>query len=72
VARYAVLPFAVPVSFLGLEMLFGFIQALVFTLLTMIYITLADMDVHEEAHGEEAAHELEAEPVRPALGTAGD
>jgi F-type H+-transporting ATPase subunit a len=72
VARYAVLPFAIPVIFLGLEMLFGFIQALVFSLLTMIYISLAAAHGSDEAHSPEVAHEPEAEPARPALGTAGD
>ena len=42
----------VPVVFLGLEALFGFIQALVFALLTLIYIALAVADGHDE-HAEE-------------------
>ena len=35
------LAFFIPAIFLGLELLFGFVQALVFALLTMAYITLA-------------------------------
>src|SRR5436190_6336858 len=35
------LAFFVPAVFLGLELLFGFVQAMVFALLTMAYITLA-------------------------------
>lgn len=54
--RIAVIPFAFPVIFLGLELLFGAIQALVFALLTLIYITLATAGGHSEAdhvHDEE-------------------
>lgn len=46
----------VPAIFLGLEMVFGFVQALVFALLTMTYITLAMAghgdhdDAHDDAH----------------------
>jgi F-type H+-transporting ATPase subunit a len=45
----------VPAAFLGLEMVFGFVQALVFALLTMTYITLAMAGHgggHDEAHDE--------------------
>jgi F-type H+-transporting ATPase subunit a len=42
----------VPAIFLGLEMVFGFVQALVFALLTMTYITLA-MTGHGGGHDEE-------------------
>jgi F-type H+-transporting ATPase subunit a len=42
------------VVFLGLEVLFGTIQALVFALLTLIYVYLAAAghDEHDEAHVE--------------------
>ena len=43
----------VPVAFLGLEMIFGAVQALVFALLTLTYITLATAGHgggHDEAH----------------------
>jgi len=59
----------VPAIFLGLELVFGFVQALVFALLTMTYITLAMAghggghdEEHDEPHGDaddtglEAAH----------------
>jgi F-type H+-transporting ATPase subunit a len=55
--RIAIIPIALPVIFLYLEVLFGFIQALVFALLTLIYISLAAAgghDDHEEEHGHEA------------------
>ena len=42
----------VPAIFLGLELVFGFVQALVFALLTMTYITLA-MAGHGGGHDEE-------------------
>jgi F-type H+-transporting ATPase subunit a len=44
----------VPAIFLGLEMVFGFVQALVFALLTLTYITLA-MAGHGSDHDEEHA-----------------
>jgi F-type H+-transporting ATPase subunit a len=47
----------VPVAFLGLEMIFGAVQALVFALLTLTYITLATAG-HGGGHdeGEESGH----------------
>ena len=54
--------FALPTIFLFLEVLFGFIQALVFALLTLIYISLAAAghddheDEHDHAHGHVPAH----------------
>jgi len=46
------LAFFVPAIFLGLELLFGLVQALVFALLAMTYITMAIAE-HEGAHSEE-------------------
>ena len=46
------LAFFVPAVFLGLELLFGAVQALVFALLAMTYITMAIAE-HEAAHDEE-------------------
>ncbi len=63
--RIAVIPFLFPVIFIGLELLFGAIQALVFALLTLIYITLASAhghDDHEHEHGEDA-HRTERAPA---------
>jgi F-type H+-transporting ATPase subunit a len=56
--KVAILPLGLPVVFLFLEVLFGSIQALVFALLTTIYITLAvgGHTEHEHAEDEEAAH----------------
>ncbi|MBC7259381.1 MAG: F0F1 ATP synthase subunit A [Chloroflexi bacterium] len=50
---YALVPVVVPAVFLGLEVLFGFIQALIFTVLSIVYIALATAGDHEE-HGEQA------------------
>ena len=45
------LAFFVPAIFLGLELIFGAVQALVFALLTMTYITMG-IDEHEGEHAE--------------------
>jgi F-type H+-transporting ATPase subunit a len=60
----ALVPLLVPVVFLGLELIFGFVQALVFALLTMTYITLAIAEhrQHGEGHGEASTHS-EADPA---------
>jgi F-type H+-transporting ATPase subunit a len=55
VAFYTVVLSPVTTVFLYLEVLFGFIQALVFALLTLIYISLATAGGHGDEHGE-AAH----------------
>ena len=67
--KIAVLPVLLPVVFIGLEVLFGTIQALVFALLTLIYIFLA-ANTHghdDEEHAEDHAH---AEAAKTAV--AGD
>ena len=51
--KVAVIPVLFPVVFLFLELLFGSIQALVFALLTLIYITLATAGGHGDEHHEE-------------------
>jgi F-type H+-transporting ATPase subunit a len=55
------LAFFVPAIFLGLELLFGFVQAMVFALLAMAYITLAIAE-HQGSHGEAEAHEAAPQP----------
>jgi F-type H+-transporting ATPase subunit a len=68
--KIAVIPLLFPVVFLFLEVLFGTIQALVFALLTLIYIVLATAGHHED---EEHAPHAEPVPARPvASGAAGD
>lgn len=46
---YALAPVVVPAIFVGLEAFFGFIQALIFTVLATVYIVLAAVPVHEAA-----------------------
>jgi len=59
VVMYALVPLLVPTVFLGLEVLFGFIQALIFTVLSVVYIALATThapDGHEAEPKAVAAH----------------
>ncbi len=51
--KIAIVPVLIPVVFIGLEVMFGAIQALVFALLTLIYIMLA------AAHGSHDDHDHE-------------
>ena len=53
----ALAPVLVPAAFLGLEAVFGFVQALVFSLLAMTYITLSIAEHHADGHGEEGRYE---------------
>ncbi|HEX6473687.1 MAG TPA: F0F1 ATP synthase subunit A [Candidatus Limnocylindria bacterium] len=62
------LAFFVPAVFMGLELLFGAVQALVFALLTMTYITMAIAE-GQGGHGDEHegdASDHHAEPNEPA------
>ncbi|HWV36477.1 MAG TPA: F0F1 ATP synthase subunit A [Thermomicrobiales bacterium] len=69
--KIAVVPFLFPVIFMGLEVLFGTIQALVFALLTLIYLVLAGAhDDHAEEHA--PAHGAEPASSLPAAAPSGD
>lgn len=48
----SLIAFIVPLPFLGLELLVGIVQAMVFSLLTLVYLTIATTPVveHESAH----------------------
>jgi F-type H+-transporting ATPase subunit a len=71
--KVALIPFLFPVIFLFLEVLFGTIQALVFALLTLIYITLAASGSHDEhEHEEEHVHAPHPAPGTAAAHGAGD
>lgn len=59
--KIALIPFFFPVIFLFLEVLFSTIQAVVFALLVLIYITLAAASSH--GHDEEHADEHAPAPV---------
>src|SRR5215207_2392259 len=63
-AKIAIIPLFVPVIFIFLELLFGTIQALVFALLTAIYITMAAGDSHGDEH--RGAHPDESHGAEPA------
>jgi F-type H+-transporting ATPase subunit a len=61
------LAFFVPAVFLGLELLFGAVQALVFALLTMAYITLAIAEHQGDGHGaEDDGHSADTAEQHPA------
>ena len=66
--KIVVIPILFPVLFLGLELLFGAIQALVFSLLTVVYVSLAASG-HEDEHDEHAG---DAPSVAHATAGAGD
>jgi F-type H+-transporting ATPase subunit a len=57
----ALAPIVVPAVFLGLEAVFGFVQALVFSLLAMTYITLSIAEHHAGGPGHGNGHEGEHE-----------
>jgi len=67
--KIAIIPLGVPVIFLFLELLFGSIQALVFALLTAIYITLATAGHDDEDHAEQHGN---AHAVPQVAGSHGD
>lgn len=67
--KIALVPVLFPVVFIFLEVLFGAIQALVFALLTLIYITLAAAghdEEHEDAHAHGPADATTAHGAAPA------
>jgi F-type H+-transporting ATPase subunit a len=68
--KIAIIPLLFPVVFIFLEILFGTIQALVFALLTTIYIVMASAGGHDEhadhAHGEGTADGHAPQPVAAA------
>ncbi len=68
VAKFTVIGLLIPVVFLYLEVLIGFIQSLVFALLTLVYVIMAASGSHEE-HAEEHAGEGEAHGYAPAAST---
>ena len=51
----SLLAYILPLPFMGLELLVGIVQAMVFALLTLVYLTIATMPVmeHGETHGVE-------------------
>jgi len=47
----SLIAFLVPLPFMFLELLVGFIQAVVFSMLTLVYLTVATAELPVEAHG---------------------
>jgi len=45
--------YLIPLPFMGLELLVGFIQATVFSMLTLVYLTMATAEIHGHAEGHE-------------------
>jgi F-type H+-transporting ATPase subunit a len=64
------LAFVVPGIFLGLELLFGLVQALVFALLSMTYITLAIAEHRQHGSGDDHSGEAPEQGAAPAHGSA--
>ena len=56
-AMSTILPYLLPVPFLFLEIFVGMIQALIFSILVLVYFTIAsqDHDEHGEHHESSAA-----------------
>jgi len=44
------IPYVMPIPFYALEIFVGFIQALVFSMLTLVFMTVATIDPHEAEH----------------------
>ncbi len=54
--------YLVPLPFLGLELLVGIVQATVFSMLTLVYLTIATTEVHEH---DAVSHKEDAEMLEP-------
>ena len=52
--------YILPLPFIFLELLVGFIQAVVFSMLVLVYFTIATMPLHQSSHGSGSHPELEA------------
>ncbi len=68
--KVAIVPFLFPVVFLFLEVMFGAIQALVFSLLTLIYIALAAEGGHDDHEAHDHAATAHGHGAQPASGHA--
>lgn len=64
------LAFFVPGVFIGLELLFGLVQALVFALLSMTYITLAIAEHRQHGSADDHSGEAPEQATAPAHGAA--
>ncbi len=50
------IPLAVPVAFFGLELFVGIVQALIFSMLTLVFLTIATLHHGGEEHQESGSH----------------
>lgn len=50
VTMAALIPFGIPVVFFGLEIFVGIIQALIFSMLTLVFLTIATLEHGSEGH----------------------
>lgn len=58
------IPFLIPLPFMALELIVGLIQAVVFSMLTLVYLTMATAEVHGHGDGpKEAIHEAQQNPT---------
>ena len=58
VSMAAIVAYIVPIPFLFLELLVGVIQALIFSILLVVYFTISSIDHEDEEHEEENEHNL--------------
>lgn len=60
-----ILPFILPLPFMSLELIVGVVQATVFSMLALVYLTVATAEVshHNDSHGEEAKEHIEPTPT---------
>lgn len=57
----SLMAYVVPLPFMGLELLVGLIQAVVFSMLTLVYLNLATTDTHGHAEAGKGSAHVEAE-----------
>ena len=58
VSMAAIVAYIVPIPFLFLELLVGVIQAMIFSILLVVYFTISSIDHEDEEHEEENEHNL--------------
>jgi F-type H+-transporting ATPase subunit a len=64
VSMSVLMAYVVPIPFLFLEVLVGVVQAVIFSMLTLVYFTIASHD-HDEEHADDHQHKIHAEVVHP-------
>jgi F-type H+-transporting ATPase subunit a len=64
----SLIAYIVPLPFMALELLVGFVQAVVFSMLALVYLTIATTEIHDHAEtGEGEAHAEAMENQTPAV-----